>query len=84
LLPKPNRKNIPQNVVDPIYKFSIEGKYLTDQFYDTGIYEHDWRMSEYLKTNHPYMGKMSFPEKGNAPSRTVTATKIGSSREALI
>jgi DNA (cytosine-5)-methyltransferase 1 len=84
LLPKPNRKNIPQNIIDPLYKFSMEGKDLTDQFYDTGIYEHDWRMSEYLKTNHPYMGKMSFPEKGNAPSRTVTATKIGSSREALI
>ena len=30
------------------------------------------------------MGKMSFPENLNNPSRTVTATKSGSSREALI
>ena len=40
--------------------------------------------SKYLKTNHPYMGKMSFPENENKPSRTVTATKIAHSRESLI
>ena len=30
------------------------------------------------------MGKMSFPENRNKPSRTITATKSGTSREALI
>jgi DNA (cytosine-5)-methyltransferase 1 len=30
------------------------------------------------------MGKMSFPENKNKPSRTITATKSGTSREALI
>ena len=30
------------------------------------------------------MGRMSFPENEEMPSRTVTATRIGSSREALI
>jgi len=84
VLPKPNNKTAPEKVIDPLYGFTIDGKDLTDHFYDTGIYEHDWKMSEYLKTNHPYMGKMSFPENMNSPSRTVTATKIGSSREALI
>src|SRR5690606_38400275 len=38
----------------------------------------------FLKVNHPYMGKMSFPENENRPSRTITATKIGTSREAII
>ncbi len=39
---------------------------------------------QFLKGNHPYMGKMSFPENLDKPSRTITATKIGTSREALI
>lgn len=30
------------------------------------------------------MGRMAFPENRDNPSRTVTATKIGTSREALI
>jgi len=37
-----------------------------------------------MKRNHPYMGKMSFPENEKKPSRTVTATNIGTSREAII
>lgn len=76
---------VPQIVVDPNYSnLSILGSDLTDHFYDTGLYESEWRLSKYLKTNHPYMGRMSFPEDESRPSRTVTATKIGSSREALI
>ena len=30
------------------------------------------------------MGKMSFPENDNKPSRTITATKIANSRESII
>ena len=66
------------------YDLSMNLNNITDHFYDTGIYETDWRNSKYLKTNHPYMGKMSFPEDLRKPSRTVTATKIANSRESLI
>ncbi|MBN8584012.1 MAG: DNA (cytosine-5-)-methyltransferase [Ignavibacteria bacterium] len=83
-LPKPNEKESKREIIDPVYGFSITMDKLTDHFYDTGIHKHDWEMSKRLKTNHPYMGRMSFPENMDAPSRTVTATKIGSSREALI
>jgi DNA (cytosine-5)-methyltransferase 1 len=57
---------------------------LTDHFYDTGIYKSEWKFSKYWKTNHPFMGKMSFPENENKPSRTITATKIANSRESII
>ena len=73
-----------KQITDPNYKIRIDGKKLTDHFYDTGIYKSHWDYSQYCKTNHPYMGKMSFPENLDNPSRTVTATKLDNSREALI
>lgn len=70
---------------DPNYdNIRLHTRDLTDHYYDTGLHESVWRQSRYLKTNHPYMGRMSFPEDINRPARTVTATKIGSSREAHI
>lgn len=53
-------------------------------FYDTGIYRVEWKFSKYWKTNHPFMGKMAFPENEDKPSRTITATKIAYSRESII
>lgn len=57
---------------------------ITDHLYDTEISEHDWKNSERLKTDHGYMGKMSFPDDTNRPSRTVMATMSCSTREAMI
>lgn len=84
-LPKPNSKKSEKYVIDPLYaNIKIKQMRLTDQFYDTGLYACEWKGSKFLKTNHPYMGPMSFPEREDRPSRTVTATKIGNSREAII
>ena len=81
--PNPFEKRL--HIKDPNYKnLKISPKELSDHFYDTGIYKVHWDYSEYCKTNHPYMGKMSFPENLDNPSRTVTATKLDNSREALI
>ncbi|MFZ4680424.1 MAG: DNA cytosine methyltransferase [Flavobacterium sp.] len=82
--PNPFERKSTKLIHDPLYYFSIEKDKISDHFYDTGIYESDWQNSKYLKTNHPYMGKMSFPECLDNPSRTVTATKIANSRESLI
>lgn len=82
--PKSNPKNN-ELVQDPIYAdISIPIKSLTDHFYDSGLYWSEWYKSFEQKTDHPYMGKMSFPENLNNPSRTITATKSGSSRESII
>lgn len=84
-LPKPNAVKSEEYVIDPLYsQIRIKQAELTDQFYDTGLYISDWKGSKFLKTNHPYMGPMSFPEREDRPSRTITATKIGNSREAII
>jgi len=84
-LPKPNQRKSNKTILDPQYDgLKLNACELSDHFYDTGLYACEWKQSEHYKTNHPYMGIMSFPENEDRPSRTITATKIGSSREAII
>ncbi len=82
--PKPNGRK-QQRVIDPNYpdieRFTSE---ISDHFYDTGIHEVFWHEARRLKQEHPYMGKMSFPENRYRPSRTVMATLTAASRESLI
>jgi DNA (cytosine-5)-methyltransferase 1 len=82
--PNPFAKESDKLIIDPQYELSISQTQLTDHFYDTGIYRVEWKFSKYWKINHPFMGKMSFPENENKPSRTITATKIANSRESII
>lgn len=84
-LPTPNSGKSNNTIADPLYpSIQIKASELTDQFYDTGLYECEWKQSRFLKVNHPYMGKMMFPENEEKPSRTITATKIGTSRESIL
>jgi DNA (cytosine-5)-methyltransferase 1 len=57
---------------------------LHDHFYDTGVYEIEWKKALDAKKRHPYMGMMSFPENSQKPSRTIMATRSASTREAII
>jgi DNA (cytosine-5)-methyltransferase 1 len=82
--PHPFAKYSSNLIYDPQYNIKIIQNQLTDHFYDTGIYQVEWKHSQYWKTNHPFMGKMAFPENENKPSRTITATKIANSRESII
>lgn len=82
--PHPFSKKSDKKIIDPQYKLEIQQNQLTDHFYDTGVYRVEWKFSKYWKTNHPFMGKMAFPENENKPSRTITATKIAYSRESII
>ncbi|MBP4141766.1 DNA cytosine methyltransferase [Flavobacterium sp. P4023] len=82
--PSPFEKKSKVLIKDIQYPIELEQDKITDHFYDTGVYEAEWRFSKHWKTNHPFMGKMSFPENVNNPSRTITATKIANSRESII
>ncbi len=82
--PSPYERTSTRQVRDMNYNISIPKNELTDHFYDTGIYEIEWESSKFLKQNHYCMGRMSFPENNNNPSRTITATKIANSRESII
>jgi len=84
-LPKPTLKRTRKEMRDPNYpSLLIPGEEITDHFYDTGVYEVHWRSARDYKVNHPFMGRMSFPENEMSPSRTVMATRSASSRESLI
>lgn len=84
-LPAPSCKSSSRKIRDPIYKsIEIPLKQITDHFYETGAYEIHWRDSKLLKISHPYMGKMSFPENEQKPSRTIVASPFPRSREALL
>lgn len=70
---------------DPNYPtLEVYGSALTDHFYDSGLYEIEWKKAKLLKVDHPFMGKMAFPEAENRPSRTIMATRSGSTRESII
>lgn len=57
---------------------------LTDHHYVFKLQEFEWKTAKRLKLDKGYMGKMSFPENLDKPSRTVMATMSASSRESMI
>lgn len=84
-MPRPNRVRSNKNWSDPNYpRLVLPMHKITDHFYDTGLYKIEWEKAEHLKVNHPFMGKMSFPENENRTSRTITATRSATTREAMI
>ncbi len=83
-MPKPN-ETAKKVWADPNYsQLKLTSDKISDHYYDTGVFETEWRESKYLKENHPFMGKMSFPENNTKPSRTIMATRSASTREAII
>jgi DNA (cytosine-5)-methyltransferase 1 len=84
-MPNPNSTNINKIYSDPNYpKLKLKVVDITDHFYDSGVYASQWKNAKDAKINHPFMGRMSFPEDENNPSRTIMATRSASTREALI
>lgn len=84
-MPLPNIGKSKKIYTDPNYpslKFAADQ--ITDHFYDSGIYENQWQSAKAAKVNHPFMGKMSFPEDESKPSRTIMATRSMTTRESLI
>lgn len=85
-IPNPiKNKEDNHQIEDPNYpslKFPLSD--LTDHFYDSGLYQMEWEQAQRAKQNHPFMGTMSFPENEKKPSRTVMATRGGSTRESII
>lgn len=84
-MPSPLDANSQKEWEDPNYPhLKLKVQNITDHFYDTGIYTVEWEKARFSKVNHPFMGRMSFPEDESRPSRTIMATKSASTREAII
>lgn len=84
-MPAPNLEETKKIFTDPNYpSLKFPANKITDHFYDSGIYENQWKNAKDLKINHPFMGKMSFPEDENNPSRTIMATRSMTTRESIV
>jgi len=57
---------------------------ITDYKYIYRLAPFEWNTAKRLKEDKGYMGKMSFPENIEKPSRTVMATISAGSREAMV
>jgi DNA (cytosine-5)-methyltransferase 1 len=83
--PFPSEFNLLDGLVtDPIYGFNLPRKDISDHHYISEIPDFEWKKARRQKTDKGYMGRMSFPEKLNKPSRTIMATLSTSSRESMI
>ncbi|SFM49365.1 DNA cytosine methyltransferase [Methanolobus profundi] len=83
-LRNPFEKDHSGTITDPSYGLSVAADSLTDHFYDTRVADFEWKKARRMKEDHGFMGKMSFPEDLDRPSRTVMATMSASTRESMI
>jgi DNA (cytosine-5)-methyltransferase 1 len=78
------KENLEKLIKDPNYNFSLISKEITDHHYILELADFEWQKAKRLKQDKGYMGKMSFPENLEKPSRTIMATMSFSSRESFI
>lgn len=78
------KENLEKVIKDPNYDFSLVSKEISDSHYVLELADFQWKKSKRLKQDKGYMGKMSFPENLEKPSRTIMATMSFSSRESFI
>lgn len=80
--PAPNCPERRGTVTDPVFGFDLPTAELSDHFQDVALTDEEAARIREVKTNHPYMGRMAFPDDLNRPARTVVATQLG--RETLV
>ncbi len=71
-------------VTDPNYGYQINRNEVTELENEASLTPQEERINRDAKTYHPIYNNMSFPDKLNRPSRTVTATCTRVSRESII
>lgn len=67
---------------DPIYGITVDA--LTDQVREPKLSKEETRINWESKTHHPVYNMMSFPDRQDRPSRTITALCTRVSRESII
>jgi DNA (cytosine-5)-methyltransferase 1 len=80
--PNPKSSMRSGSIKDPNYDIALPLDHLTDHFIDTTLSVAEAEDIRRVKTEHPYMGRMSFPDELGRPARTVVATQLG--RETLV
>jgi DNA (cytosine-5)-methyltransferase 1 len=83
--PNPMRPRPDSVVSDPNYpEMNLPAANLSDHFYDCGLSSEQASTNRAKKTNHPWCGKMRFPDSLDKPARTVTALQAKTARETIV
>lgn len=84
--PNPLKKPMGGSIItDPNYDIKVEETELLDHFGDYFVMsKEEAERNRKQKTEHPYYGKMKFPDDLDRPSRTVMATQFNASRETMV
>lgn len=81
-LPEPLSNRREGYLNDPNYRIPLAFSNLSDHFSDTRFNGLELISLRNAKLEHPYMGRMAWPDRIDRPARTVVATQLG--RETLI
>lgn len=73
-----------ETIIDPNYGYELKREQVTELENEASLTTQEERINKDAKTYHPVYNKMSFPDKLDRPSRTVTATCTRVSRESII
>jgi DNA (cytosine-5)-methyltransferase 1 len=71
-------------IIDPIYDIKLNRNDLTDHILESSLSFEEARINKDSKTAHPVYNAMSFPDRQDRPSRTITALCTRVSRESII
>jgi DNA (cytosine-5)-methyltransferase 1 len=71
-------------VIDPIYGYRVPKNEVTDHILEEPLNPEELRLNREAKEYHAIYNGMSFPEKLDRPSRTITSTCTRVSRESLV
>ena len=71
-------------IIDPIYNYALPKKEVTDHIIEEPLNYEELRLNRESKEYHAVYNGMSFPEKLDRPSRTITSTCTRVSRESLV
>lgn len=71
-------------VFDPLYGIRLRRRFVTDDEVEELLNPEETRMNREAKQYHPVYNVMSFPDRTDRPSRTVTALCTRVSRESIV
>jgi len=71
-------------IIDPNYGYKLSKEQVTELENEVNLTPQEERINRDSKTYHPIYNNMSFPDKLDRPSRTITATCTRVSRESII
>lgn len=81
-LPSPLKSMPKRKIKDLNYDLELPVDLLSDHFHEVELSKDEARRIRKVKEEHPFMGRMPFPDAVNRPARTVVATQLG--RETLV